>query len=361
MVSVLAPTPIDLRVDIAGAKTVQQKESAWKRFVLIQHLRKKLKQRKLRKENDLILKETLDDATVSSNISVPRTLDEALPKDLNLRNKDRRAIVVTEATGKFNMIGCNKAWENLCGFAECEIVGKDSSVLQGPDTNYEGLRDAVSRLFEGEKKVHVVTTNYKKDGSKFRNFLTMAPLKDEVSGKVTHFVAILNDVGEIYRRRKIRKDNEILLKEALDDITVGSDVSLPKTLAEALPSDIEKRNADPRAIVVTEATGKFNMIGCNKAWENLCGFAECEIIGKDSSVLQGPDTNYDGLRDAVSRLFEGEKKVHVVTTNYKKDGSKFINFLTMAPLRDEVTGKVTHFVAILNDIGENLRARNQNK
>ena len=117
------------------------------------------------------------------------------------------------------MIGCNKAWENLCGFAECEIVGKDSSVLQGPDTNYEGLRDAVSRLFEGEKKVHVVTTNYKKDGSKFRNFLTMAPLKDEVSGKVTHFVAILNDVGEIYRRRKIRKDNEILLKEALDDIS----------------------------------------------------------------------------------------------------------------------------------------------
>ena len=219
MVSVLAPMPIDLRVDIAGAKTVQQKESVWKRFVLIQHLRKKLKQRKLRKENDLILKETLDDATVSSNISVPRTLDEALPKDLNLRNKDRRAIVVTEATGKFNMIGCNKAWENLCGFAECEIVGKDSSVLQGPDTNYEGLRDAVSRLFEGEKKVHVVTTNYKKDGSKFRNFLTMAPLKDEVSGKVTHFVAILNDVGEIYRRRKIRKDNEILLKEALDDIS----------------------------------------------------------------------------------------------------------------------------------------------
>ena len=157
--------------------------------------------------------------------------------------------------------------QNLCGFAECEIIGKDSSVLQGDDTNYEGLRDAVSRLFEGEKKVHVVTTNYKKDGSKFRNFLTLAPLKDEVTGKVTHFCAILNDVGEIYRRRKIRKDNEAILKEALDDITVGSDVSMPTTLSEALPADIEKRNKDPRAIVVTEATGKFNMIGCNKAWE----------------------------------------------------------------------------------------------
>ena len=255
----------------------------------------------------------------------------------------------------------NQAWENLCGFEECEIIGKDSSILQGPDTNYDGLKDAVSRLFEGEKKVHVVTTNYKKDGSKFRNFLTLAPLKDEVTGKVTHFCAILNDCGDIYRRRKIRKENEKILKEALDDITVGSEVSLPSTLAEALPVDIAKRNNDERAIVVTEATGSFNMIGCNKAWENLCGFAECEIVGKDSSILQGPDSNYDGLRDAVSRLFEGEKKVQVVTTNYKKDGSQFTNFLTMAPLRDEISGKVTHFVAILSDIGENIKARNMHK
>jgi len=360
MVSILVQPAADPRNGIDGAKIVQEKEAAWKRLVLIQRLRKRLRLRKIRKENSIILKE-LDDETVSSTISVPRTLSEALSADLEVRNKDRRAIMVTETTGKFNIIGCNKAWENLCGFAECEVIGKDSSALQGPDTNYDGLRDAVSRLFEGEKKVQVVTTNYKKDGSKFRNFLTMAPLRDEVTGKVTHFVAILSDVGEIYRRRKIRKENDTILKVALDDITIGSDVSLPTTLAEALPADIEKRNNDPRAIVVTEATGKFNMIGCNKAWENLCGFAECEIIGKDSSVLQGPDTNYDGLRDAVSRLFEGEQKVHVVTTNYTANGTKFTNFLTLGPLKDEVTGKVTHFVAILSDISENLKARNRNK
>ena len=53
--------------------------------------------------------------------------------------------------------------------------------------------------------------------------------------------------------------------------------------------------------------------------------------------------------------------MHVVTTNYTKDGKKFTNFLTMGPLKDEVTGKVTHFVAILNDIGENIKARNKSK
>ena len=197
---------VDQRTQIDGAKIVKEKEAAWKKFCTIQRTRKFLKRRRIRKESDAILKEVLemDDATVTSNVTVPKTLAEALPSDLEKRNADQRAIVVTEATGSFNMVGCNKAWENLCGFAECEIVGKDSSVLQGPDTNYAGLHDAVARLFEGEQKVNVVTTNYRKDGSKFINFLTLAPLRDEASGKMTHFVAILNDVGD-----KIKKRNKV--------------------------------------------------------------------------------------------------------------------------------------------------------
>ncbi|KAL3773719.1 hypothetical protein ACHAWO_009888 [Cyclotella atomus] len=195
---------VDLRTQIDGAKIVKEKEAAWKKFCTIQRTRKFLKRRRIRKESDAILKEVLemDDATITSGVSVPKTLAEALPTDIEKRNNDMRAIVVTEATGSFNMVGCNKAWENLCGFAECEIVGKDSSILQGPDSNYAGLHDAVSRLFEGEPKVNVITNNYRKDGSKFINFLTLAPLRDEASGKITHFVAILNDVGDKISKRK---------------------------------------------------------------------------------------------------------------------------------------------------------------
>lgn len=192
----------DLRKEIEGAKIVQEKEAAWKKFCTIQRTRKFLKRRRIRKESEAILRVVLDEPTILSNISVPKTLAEALPADTEKRHRDPRAIVVTDATGKFNMIGCNKAWENLCGFAECEIVGKDSSILQGPDTNYAGLHDAVSRLFEGEQRVNVVTTNYRKDGSKFTNFLTLAPLRDEQSGNLTHFVAILNDISNSISRKK---------------------------------------------------------------------------------------------------------------------------------------------------------------
>lgn len=105
------PKP-DLRKEIQGAKIIEnEKEAAWKRFIVIQQLRKKLKLQKLKKENELILNDALEDATVTSNMTVPKTLEEALPQDAEKKANDPRAIVVTEAFGSFNMVGCNKAWE----------------------------------------------------------------------------------------------------------------------------------------------------------------------------------------------------------------------------------------------------------
>lgn len=155
----------------------------------------------------------------------------------------------------------------------------------------------------------------------------------------------------LLRLRRIRKEDEKILKRAESEASDDTISILPTTLSDALPEDPEERAKDSRAIVVTECTGSFNMIGCNKAWENLCGYAEDEIVGKDSSILQGPGTNHIGLREAVQRLFEEEKPVRCVTTNYRKDGTRFKNLLTLGPIYDKATGKMTHCVAILKNIG----------
>lgn len=72
-------------------------------------------------------------------------------------------------------------------------------------------------------------------------------------------------------RRGTRKEDDKLLKRVDTDKTLDTFNLMPKTLSEALPEDPVERANDPRAIVVTECTGTLNMIGCNKAWENLCG------------------------------------------------------------------------------------------
>ena len=127
-------------------------------------------------------------------------------------------------------------------------------------------------------------------------------------------VGAFHSVRQRLHRRRIRKAEAKILKQVEDDATIDSNVSLPRTLSEALPSDFEIRSRDPRAIVVTECTGKFNMIGCNQTWENLCGYQECEIIGKDSSVLQNPETNHDG---ELSRMYDFHMFMYVVQIFFK--------------------------------------------
>ena len=117
----------------------QDQEEKVARWQLVRRLKRHLHLRKIHKNDAKVLQRADDDDTLETLSLLPRTLSDALPEDPEERAKgNTHAIVVTECTGAFNMIGCNKAWENLCGYEECEIVGKDSSILQGPDTNHIG-------------------------------------------------------------------------------------------------------------------------------------------------------------------------------------------------------------------------------
>jgi PAS domain S-box-containing protein len=133
---------------------------------------------------------------------MPRTYQEALPPD---GKGDGRAIVVTEAKHPFAVVGVNEPWEDLCGYKSSEACGKSmSSMIQGPKTNREGIKQAMDQLSKGAEHVDCTTVNYRKDGSMFNNFLTMGPLYDdggidEEDGgrKPAFYVGILMNIGEL--------------------------------------------------------------------------------------------------------------------------------------------------------------------
>ena len=107
------------------------------------------------------------------------------------RRHDNRAIVVTEMKIPFRIVQVNDAWESLCGYSASECVGQTLSCIQGPDTDKGSLTALMAQLLKGEKAGTTVT-NYKKDGSKFRNHLSVGPLKDQ-NGITTHFVGVLRE------------------------------------------------------------------------------------------------------------------------------------------------------------------------
>ena len=105
------------------------------------------------------------------------------------RHNDSRAIVVTEMKIPFRIVQVNEAWENLCGYNASECIGQTLSCIQGPETDKGSLTALMAQLLKGEKAGTTVT-NYRKDRTKFRNYLSVGPLKDQ-NGISTHFVGVL--------------------------------------------------------------------------------------------------------------------------------------------------------------------------
>ena len=120
---------------------------------------------------------------------LPRTLEDAL-------RKSRRAIVITEAEKPFRIFDVNKAWEKLCGYTHVESHGKTlGSLLHGPETDVLAATGLVTQLVHGEE-AGLNITNYTKSGRRFRNRIRVGPLTNGASGKITHFVGVLQEVHD---------------------------------------------------------------------------------------------------------------------------------------------------------------------
>jgi len=212
-------------VSIAALRATHKQEAKMKRRTRIQHLKSRLTisrgcddaepiDHSLNEESTTLQDQTLRDQTGLNRI-LPRTYDEALSPDMTRTDEPTPAIIVTENTHPFSIVGVNKAWEDLCGYEKKEAISKSmSSLIQGPKTNREGLKKAIVGLDEGKEYVECETVNYRKDGSMFKNRLIMGPLYDSVgtdeeeNGKPTHYVGILLNLGDLAQDMTIEDEEK---------------------------------------------------------------------------------------------------------------------------------------------------------
>ncbi|URD61742.1 PAS domain S-box protein [Sphingomonas sp. KRR8] len=99
----------------------------------------------------------------------------------------------------------------------------------------------------------------------------------------------------------------------------------------------------PIASIVTDPRLDDNpIIAVKKTFEQLTGYTEEELVGRNCRVLAGPETER-AQSDVLSRAIATATPQVVELTNYRKDGSKFLNAVMVAPIFDEA-GEVAFFV-----------------
>lgn len=158
--------------------------------LLDERMKRQLKQVSYRNDpkQSQVLQDKKEKYSLRDSYDLPRNLHDATQSD------DQRAIVITEKKMPFRIVSVNSAWETLCGYTAAECNGQTLSCIQGPDTNTASITALMAQLLRGEK-AGTILTNYKKDGSKFRNHLSVGPLEDH-HGNTTHFVGVLKEIQD---------------------------------------------------------------------------------------------------------------------------------------------------------------------
>ena len=86
------------------------------------------------------------------------------------------------------------------------------------------------------------------------------------------------------------------------------------------------------SILITDATKAGKITYANKAFKKLTGYETAEVIGKSPRILQGVGTDKKVISRLAAALKSG-RKFEGKAINYKKDGTPFIMFWRVLPIK----------------------------
>jgi PAS domain S-box-containing protein len=176
-----------------------------------------------------------DDET-SATVASTDAVDEAL----KTRTMDEAPLGITIADASepdMPLVYANAAFERITGYPPEFAVGRNCRFLQGPETQDEPVAQMRAAIENGESTT-VELRNYRRDGERFWNEVTIAPLRDETGG-VTHYVGFQRDVTRRKRaelaaaRRAARVERERAAQELLLERLGGVVVDVTTAVAEA--------------------------------------------------------------------------------------------------------------------------------
>ncbi|MDW8291080.1 MAG: PAS domain S-box protein [Armatimonadota bacterium] len=123
---------------------------------------------------------------------------------------------VTPAPSGPTVTYVNSAFSTLTGYLPEEVVGQNPQFLSAPRTQ-RALHEEIQRVAETATPSRWRDFHQRKGGEEFLMEASVAPLRDRL-GNITHCIAILRDVTEIWLVEDALRQNERLLQHIADTL-----------------------------------------------------------------------------------------------------------------------------------------------
>jgi diguanylate cyclase (GGDEF)-like protein/PAS domain S-box-containing protein len=223
-----------------------------------------------------------------------------------------QGVLIADSQGR--MTYANAACESISGYSAAEMAGRSASMLQGPETSADTLK-VLRHAIDAVVPFHGEILNYRKDGTRFRNELSVTPVFDE-KGVHTQFVGVMRDVTARWQ----------------------ADLQL------ALAAKMFEQSSE--GFIVTDAD--CNIVKVNQAFTTISGFTEADALGKNPRLLAS------GRHDAAffQAMWEDLKACgqwQGEIWNRRKDGAIYPQWQSISRVVDK-TGLATHYVGSFSDI-----------
>ncbi len=185
----------------------------------------------------------------------------------------------------------------------------------------ENVHEMVAPLKSGELDSRTLeTTHRRKDGSTYPVSVHLQYMAKQVPPV---FTAIVQDISD----RQLQEENVRLRERAIEAVDVG--------------------------VTIIDATQENNpLVYVNQTLCTMTGYSVDELIGKGAGILQ--KDNYQQLQHLkIKAAQEKGESVQVLFKSTRKDGTDFMNDLTLSPVHG-ADGQLTHYIGINRDVTQKL-------
>jgi PAS domain S-box-containing protein len=265
-------------------------------------------------ENGQITGTMFTSRDITERRRIEQTLKDSEEKYRKLFDEAMDAIFVADyETGL--VLDCNRAATKLMGKAKSELIGMHQRFLHPPEES----TGKFSKTFEKhrtDKEGIVVEGQIVTKNREIRDVAIKANLI-EVSGKK-------------------------MLRGVFRDITESRKISEKNRLQARL------LNAVGQAIVATDLKG--NITYWNLAAEQLYGWQEAEVLGRNIVDVTPAENSQEQARGIMNRLIEGEHWSGEFIAK-RRDGTVFAAIVTNAPITDD-KGEIIGVIGVSTDITE---------
>ena len=217
----------------------------------------------------------------------------------------------------------NQAAIALLGYNEQEILGKSIRDIFAKEQKLFGGM-GIKELIEKGSISNLEATCLSKDGGKTPVLFSATTIHDK-EDDFHGFVCVFLDITQ----RKLAEEQFRKLSRAVEQ--------------------------SPVSVIITDTRGNIEYV--NPKFTRISGYSYDEVIGKNPRILKSGETpaeEYRSLWDAITSGGEWRGVFH----NKKKNGELFWESASISPIKN-TEGEITHFLAVKEDITEQLETEKQ--